>query len=315
MNSENSAEKKFGILVCVDGSDESYKGLTYAVRMSQGLKTDITLLYVRAFDRGKSSEGIQVDVARENMLAWGLDLPGVRYLQKGRELLIEQGHMAMDWQTRTTHQTVVGDPVGDQVLEYSNDIGSRIRLRLKLAKNIETGILDVQEEEGQEVIIVGGSGRKSTMAKFLGINPVALRVAMSAPCSVIVARKLEMGKGHLICTTGSKNSVEMVRKDAVMADRCDCPITLLSVAHTEETRALAQQAVDDAIAVLTEMNISIHGSSVVVGNPISEIIEAGKSHSIIVMSATNLSSASRFFIGVTSLKVLEQAETSVMIVR
>ncbi|MBF0383499.1 MAG: universal stress protein, partial [Magnetococcales bacterium] len=213
METIENTKKRLGVLVCVDGSDESYRGLSYAVKMSQGLDTDITLLYVRVFDQGKSSEGFQVDVARKNMLAWGLDIPGVRYLKKGRELLVEQGHMTLEWERRTSQQTVVGDPVGDQVLEYCNDAGQCIRLRLKIAITVESGILDVQEEEGQEVIIVGGSGPKSTMEKFLGMNPVALYIAMSAPCSVIVARQLEMGNGHLLCTVGSKYSLETVRKD------------------------------------------------------------------------------------------------------
>ncbi|MBF0447911.1 MAG: universal stress protein [Magnetococcales bacterium] len=315
METTNQEEKPFGILVCVDGSDDSYSGLRYAVKMSQGMKTSITLLYVRIFDQGRGNEGIQVDVARENMLAWGLDLPGVRYLKKGRELLIEQGHMAMDWHEKTTHQTVVGDPVGNQVLEYCNNAGVCIRLRLKVAKTIESGILGVQEEECQDVIIVGASGVKSKLEKFLGMDPVALRIAMHAPCSVIVARQLETGNGHLLCTVNTEQSLETVRKDAILANSCQCPITLFSVAETEEERPLAEQAILDARNILDEMNIPIHGSSATVGSPIAEIIEAGKRHSIIVMSATRKSAASRFFIGITSLKVLEHAQTSVMLVR
>ncbi len=314
-NSVEEPQKRFGILICVDGSEESYRGIRYAVKMSQGMNTDITLLYVRVFDQGKSSEGFQVDVARENMLAWGLDLPGVRYLKKGRDLLVEQGHMTMDEEKQNAQQTGTGDQVGNQALEYFNEKGGRIRLRLKVAKSIESGVLDVQEEEKQEVIIVGASGEKSTMEKILGMNPVALRIAISAPCSVIVARQLEMGNGHLLCTVGSERSLETVRKDAVLADSCSCPITLFSVALDEEKLPAAQKAIDEAEAALKEMGIGIHGSKAVVGNPIEEIIEAGKSHSLIVMSATSRSTASRLFIGVTSLKVLENAESSVMLVR
>ena len=45
-------EKVFKILVCIDGSEESYRGLRYAARLASGFDTDITLLYaLKSFHR------------------------------------------------------------------------------------------------------------------------------------------------------------------------------------------------------------------------------------------------------------------------
>jgi nucleotide-binding universal stress UspA family protein len=81
-------KKRYRVLVCIDGSDESYRGLSYAAQAAANKNSDIVLLYVRPIDQGLRSGGLQVRVARENMLSWGLELPGIKYLKKGLEQLI-----------------------------------------------------------------------------------------------------------------------------------------------------------------------------------------------------------------------------------
>lgn len=313
---EDTQEKRFRILVCIDGSDEAYQGLRYAVRLGRGVDADITLLFVRLEDQGLSSGGLNVQVARANLMDWGLDLPGVRYLKKGRDILIEMGHMLPDWEARHVHRDVQGDPAGDHMVEYRANSGQCIRLRLKVASSAEVGILDQQEEGKHDLIILGASGRRRNgMNKLLGLAPVALKVASHALCSVLVTRDLEEGKGHLLCTDGSARSLDMVRKDALLASRCDCPISLLSVAFAEEERPAAEQAVSDATALLDEMGVPVTQSMVRIGDPVREIVEAGRDYSLIAMADAESTKLRRFFIGGTSFNVLEHAVNSVMIVR
>ena len=82
---------RFRILVCVDGSDESHEGLRFAAGISHGDDCDIILLYVRPIDQGLRSGGLQVRVARRNMLDWGLELPGIKFLKRGRDMLVSEG--------------------------------------------------------------------------------------------------------------------------------------------------------------------------------------------------------------------------------
>jgi hypothetical protein len=149
----------FRILVCVDGSDESYRGVRYAARLGVSLDADIALLYVRAVDRGLRSGGLQVRVARENMLSWGLELPGIKYLKTARDMLIEYGAMDADWMEKTRHVEVEGDPLGDNATFYSNDRGRLIVLKLKVASDIVSGILDQWEIGHYDLIILGASER------------------------------------------------------------------------------------------------------------------------------------------------------------
>ena len=78
---------RFRILACVDGSDASYEAVRMAARLGGRQEVDIIILYVRAIDQGLRSGGLQVRVARENMLEWGLDLPGIKYLNHAIKIL------------------------------------------------------------------------------------------------------------------------------------------------------------------------------------------------------------------------------------
>ncbi len=312
---EPSDDKRFRILVCIDGSEESYRGLRYAARLGGGVDADIVLLYVRPVDQGLRSGGLQVRVARENMLKWGLELPDIKYLKKGRDILIDLGVMRPSWTEKTSQTDVEGDPLGDNTIEYVGKKGKRVILKLKVASDIATGILEQWELGHHDLIILGASSRWQGMSKGFWDPAVAEKVAVHAPCSVLVARELEEGHGHLICTDGSENATEMVRKDAILASRCDCPISLISVALDGESEAEAKANVTKAKDVLKSLNIKVKRTITRVGNPVNEIIEAGPRYSVIVLSDTGKTGLKRFFMGSVAFKVMENADNSVMIVR
>jgi len=137
-----SNEKKFQILVCIDGSESSYSGLRYAVRMGADHTADLTLLFVRPLDQGLGSGGLQMDIARENMLNWGHDLPGMRALKRGRNMLVEMGFMEDSWKEQVVHTDVRGDKLGDNSIIYTNEDGAKITLEMMVSPSVERGILD-----------------------------------------------------------------------------------------------------------------------------------------------------------------------------
>ena len=136
MTEQENRENRFRILVNIDGSEESYQSLRYAAKMGRGVDADIVLLYVRPIDQGLRSGGLQVRVARENMLDWGLELPGMKYLKKGYDILLEMGAAGEDWHEHNYHSNVDGDPLGDNKVEYINEKGKVIVLKLKVATDV-----------------------------------------------------------------------------------------------------------------------------------------------------------------------------------
>ena len=155
---ENRKER-YRVLVCIDGTKESYRGLSYAAdAAASNPKSDIVLLYVRPIDQGLRSGGLQVRVARENMLSWGLELPGIKYLKQGLEQLIAGDALSADWNEKITHTDVDGDPLGDNKIEYTNQVGQTIVLKLKTASTIASGILDQYQLGPYDLIILGDEG-------------------------------------------------------------------------------------------------------------------------------------------------------------
>lgn len=307
---------RFRILACIDGSDDSYRGLEYAAALGGTPDADIILLYVRPIDQGLRTGGLQVRVARENLLSWGLELPGIQYLKKGRDMLVEHGDMALGWDQETTHSDIEGDPLGDNKTEYRNAEGKSIVLKLKTATNVATGILDQYELGPYEVIILGASSRTGGLAKSFWDPAVAEKIAVHAPCSVMVTRHLEAGHGHLICTDGSENSLKMVKKSASLIGRTPAKrVSVMSVALDHESKAEAEGYVAEAKKILEGEGLSVRESFVRIGDPVEEIIAAGADYSIILLADSGRSGLTRFFMGSVAFKVLEHADKSVMIVR
>ncbi len=309
-------EKRFRILVCIDGSDESYRGLRYAARLGGGVDADICLLFVRPVDQGLRSGGLEARVVRENLLEWGLELPGTKHLKKGQEILTELGLMSDDWAQQTVHVDKQGDPLGDNSIIYTSSNGKKVTLKLEVAPDIVGGILEEAEGGGYDLLIIGASERWQTgIIKTIWDPAVAQKVVARAPCSVIVARELEQGRGHLICTDGTENAIDIARKDAILASRCNCPISLITVVPETATEAEGAEILLRTRQAIEEEGPEVVESLLKIGNPVAEIVRAGAEYSVIVIGRSNKPRKWWLFEADIAYQVLERAENSVMIVR
>ncbi|MFZ5608749.1 MAG: universal stress protein [Pseudomonadota bacterium] len=309
-------ERRFRILVCIDGSDESYRGLRYATRIGSGVDADITLLYIRPVDLGLSGGGLEARLTRENMLEWGLELPGMKALKKARDMLLEMGVMQENWEARTIHTEVRGDPLGDNMTEYTGDDGKQIILKIMVSPSVASGILDECELNCYDIAILAiASKNESDLGRAMIGPAVAQKVAAEHMGTVLVARELEESHGHLICVTEAESSIAAAKKDAIIASRCACPVFLFSVARNAEALPKAQAAIDRAREAIEAQGIALAGARVAVGDPVTRIIEEGRNYSLIVLAASDARGLRRFFTTSVAYKVLENAENSVMIVR
>lgn len=310
--------KRFRILVCIDGEDECYRGLQYAARMGGGREDcDIILFYVRPIDQGLATGGLQVRVARENMLSWGLELPGMRRLKKGLSMLVADQEMEAEWASVVTHTDIEGDPLGDNKIEYRHPSGRSIVLKLKVAPDAVSGILDQYELGPYNVIILGsGSSGRSRLRAALAPS-TAERVALHAPCSVFVARDLVAGHGHLVCVDGTPKSIEAAKEEAIIASRFPDPkVSAICVAPDNSMADEAQGIVDNVEKTLKdELGFQLKATYVRVGDPVDEIVEAGKDYSAIVLGGSTKSTLQRMIASSIPLDVMRKAPNSVMIIR
>jgi nucleotide-binding universal stress UspA family protein len=313
---EAEVEKRFSILICIDGSEESYSGLRYAVRMGSDNSADLTLLYVRPVDQGLSSGGLQMRVARENMLKWGVQLPGTKALKRGRDMLVEMGYMGEDWKEQVVHTDVTGDPLGDNTTVYRNDEDASISLKLLVSPSVDRGILDECEVGGYDIAIISMSETAEAKEHAGYISPATtFTVATQHRGTVLVARELEEDHGHFMCVDFSDKAIQAAVKDAQIAARCHCPVHLYSVASNEDELEKAKGVVAKAKAAIEAEGLSIAGESVEIGDPVESIVGKGRKYSLIVLADTSVKGLRRFFTTSVAYEVLQKAANSVMIVR
>lgn len=311
-----SEPPRFSILVCIDDSEESLEALRYAVRVGSGTDADLTLLYVRPIDQGLRTGGLQISVVRENLLEWGLELPGMKALTRARELLVKLGWLDKDWEAEFAHVDVTGDPLGDNAIVYSCPTGRSIVLRLLVAPSVAYGILDEAKLGEFDLVVISKPEEEDDTGPGYISPSIATRVAKEHVGTVLVTQALEESHGHLVCVSDNRGSIRAARKDAEIASRCACPVFLLSVAKNEAMLKSAKRAVASAKKEIEKVGIRVSGEKVLVGNPVSTIVEEGKKHSVIVVSRFQRRSGWRqIFSNSIAFKVLDRAKNSVMIAR
>lgn len=314
----DARRNRFRVLVCIDGSDEGYLGLRYAARMGGHREDcDIILLYVRPVDQGLHSGGLQVRVARENMLNWGLELPGIRRLKKGLQILVGEEELANEWTSETTNTGVDGDPLGDNKIEYRHPSGRTIVLKLKVAPDAASGILD-QYELGPYNLIIMGSAKQGRSRMRATLSPsVSEKVAYHAPCSVLLVRDLVAGQGHLVCVDGSEFSKNIAIQEAELAKRFPDPkLSAVCVAADDEGIPEAERIIGEIDDLLkSELGFTMKETYVRVGDPVEQIVDAGKDYSVIVLGDSGKGTMTRILGGGVSTDVMRLAHNSVMIMR
>ena len=306
---------RFRILACIDETEESFDTVRMAARLAKTNECDIIVLYVRSIDQGLWSGGLQVRVARQNILDAGLELPGINKLKKTLEVLKEEGLDAEQWNRKTGHQDAWGDPLGDNKVEFISDEGRSIVLKLKTAPEPAAGILDQYELGPYNLIIMGEPSRWRGELRSLFDAGIVQQVAVHAPCSVMVVRQPLDKKGFFICTDGTSRSMQAVRRAAVLAHIAGEPITLFSASAHDSEIATAEENVKNARALLKAMGIKVHDIKTAVGKPAKMIAEIGSNYGVIVVTDEGRSRLQRAIKGSTAVEVVRTATTTVLDVR
>jgi nucleotide-binding universal stress UspA family protein len=306
---------RFRILACVDGTEESDICVRFAARFAVTEYCDIINVFVRPIDQGLHSGGLQVRLARQNMMEAGFELPGVKHLKRTLDVLKEEGIDVEAWDASGAHQHAWGDAAGDTKVEYKETNGRNVVLKLKTAPDVTSGILDQYELGPYNLMILGEPSHwRGEVGAFFG-SGVVQTVVNVAPCSVLVARNSLDRRGFFICTDGTSRAMQAVRRAAVLAHMSGEPITLFAVAPVESARPAAEEAVANAKALLKAMRIDVLETKTAVGDPLQEIVERGSLYRLIAVTDEGRSRMQRLFKGSLATDVVRLARTSVLDVR
>jgi nucleotide-binding universal stress UspA family protein len=311
MNKDNH---RLRILICIGGGPEAFTGLKFAARLSQQSCSSIALLYVRPLDSGLKSGGMDISVARENILEWGLELPGMAHLNKARDILAELGEITRESSPDWSHLKLSGDPVGEYIREYQNPCGGTISLRLRTATDVTTAVIDEADRFNADLIIVGASPDPTGLVKkILQPKQLALKIASHSDHSIIVARHLEPGHGHLVCVQDTDRSRSMLPKAVQYGHACNCPISFLSVAEDEQSLQSAIKAVNESAQFFRDNGIEPHELLTEIGDPAKLITKIGYDFSLILMAESGKPWFAKSFS--VAHDVASMAKNSVLIVK
>ena len=133
--------------------------MRFAARLAPTNDCDIIVLYVRPVDQGLWSGGLQVRLARQNMLDAGFDLPGVASSSRRWKSSSTRGSMSSAGTQEARHEDAWGDPLGDNKIEYRSPEGRNVVLKLKTAPDAGLGILDQYELGPYNLMILGEPSR------------------------------------------------------------------------------------------------------------------------------------------------------------
>lgn len=298
---------KMKFLMCTDGEEHAEAAIRFGGRLAKEMNADASVLHVRR--PISSSERVQLTTTRKKLTSWDLDIPGIDYLTRAREILDEAG---LTPSSKETHSRAFeGGVQGATELHLVGAGGENVRLRLREGDPVEQ-ILEEAEVGGHDLIILGSHGRRGLAGYFVGST--ALRVADLATCSVLIAKNIRRDHNFLLCTDGSDLSEKAEIAGAEMARVLGAKVTILSVAEEESRRDEALQSARRAEMILAQMGIEAK-VKVRVGHPSEEIAAEAKDHDIVVMGASGSSAVRKFFLGSVPLKVMEYGECPVLIVR
>ena len=306
-------DKPLRVLVCIGGGPEAYETLAFAARLSRLSCADVALLYVRPQDSGLNTGGMEPRVARENVLDWGLELPGMSHLNKARKILLELGEINSDNEDQWQHRELSGDPAGEYIREYRNACGGVISLRLRTAADVTSAVADEADRFDADLIIVGGTHEpKGGLLRLLSPKAVSLSIAAHLHRSVIVARHLDPNQGHLVCVQDTPRSRAMLPEAIRYGHACECPITILSVAQDSELDP-CRQAAEEAAQAFRDAGIEPADVIVEQGDPTERIVQHGRGHSLIVMAESEKPWFAKSFS--VAHEVAAKAESSVLIIK
>ncbi|HEY5648908.1 MAG TPA: universal stress protein [Nitrospiria bacterium] len=298
------------ILMCTDGQPYSEEAIRFGGRFAHELDADVTVLHVRPKTSG--GDWVHITTARKKMGEWDLEIPGVEYLKRAKEILATVGltQLSPDGESRIRHAFRESREGGVEI----HIIGRRAeRVRLKLREGeAAPEILEEASQGGYDLVITGSGGHEGIASYFVGST--ALRVAEFSPCSVLIAKNIRENHSFLVCTDGSGLAEKAELFCANIARALNARITILSVAPDADGKKLAQNQVRRAEMILSQMGIESK-VKVEVGRPSEEIIRVAREHDIVVMGASGSSAVKRFFLGSVPLKVIEYGSSPVLIIR
>lgn len=214
----------------------------------------------------------------------------------------------------TSHEIVTGD-------------------KLKLCGNVIDGILEICDKKDYDYIVLGSHGKKG-IQKWLG--SVSQEIASAVKIPVYISKLSNERKKILITVDGTEKSKHCVEKLLNTMNLQDKNLHLLTVYEMPDFLFLkgnvdsnwlleiqnkqevaAMLTLNEIEAILKDNGLENYQKTITQGIPATEILKYATSNNIdlIVCGNKNYKKLSKFLLGSVSLRVLENTDSDVLIIK
>jgi nucleotide-binding universal stress UspA family protein len=256
-----------------------------------------------------------VAMAREKIVDWELDLPGLVVLREAEELLVQRAHVEEDDEGQPAKLRHGLRELGKGLLEvhFHGQHDEHVRLRLRDGGDTAGVILNELDSLPYDMVVMGSRGRKGLKRWVMGST--AQRVALFSEKTVLVVRGDADLQRVLVCSDGSEAAERAVRFVGPLAKAKGCDVTLFSVATDEDEREAVERRLDRGLSLLAGAGVTATSRIGVAEDRAVEIVKVADEYDLTVLGVSGRSHIRRFLMGSVPLKVLEHSSASVMIVK
>jgi nucleotide-binding universal stress UspA family protein len=290
-------------LMCIGGVDPSAETIRFGGRLAKAFEADISVLYVQP--RAPHAVRKEVQLAREKLSEWEIELPGVKVLRAAYQILSEEGVLRPSSRDEAVEfQALKPEVRGAYELELPGGQGQNIKLRIREGDIVEE-VNKETESEANDLVIFGASRRRRLLQKLIQfVNSSVL----------IVKNPKDVRYELLLCTDSSGPARKAEIFAARLAHFLATRVLILSVAKFKNREHVAMEGVERASRLLTKAGVR-HSAAVRTGRVVEEIACFSREDTVVIMGASRRSEIWKLAFGSKANRIAERVSCPVLIVK
>ena len=290
-------------LMCIGGVEPSAETIRFGGRLAKAFEADISVLYVQP--RAPHAVRKEVQLAREKLSEWEIELPGVKVLRAAYQILSEEGVLRPSSRDEAVEfQALKPEVRGAYELELPGGQGQNIKLRIREGDIVEE-VNKETESEANDLVIFGASRRRQLLQKLIQfVNSSVL----------IVKNPKDVRYELLLCTDSSGPARKAEIFAARLAHFLETRVLILSVAKFKNREHVAMEGVERASRLLTKAGVR-HSAGVRTGRVVEEIACFSREDTVVIMGASRRSEIWKLAFGSKANRIAERVSCPVLIVK
>lgn len=290
-------------LMCIGGVQPSVETIRFGGRIARAFEANLSLLYVQP--KVPHAVHKEMQLAREKLSEWEIDLPGVAVLRAAQQILLQEGFVKTGPGGEIVQRHALKPDIrGAYELHIYGIHGEDLRLRLREG-DIITEVNREVESDRHDLVIFGASQQRHILHKLVQF----------IDCSMLIVKNpRDVSYELLICTDGSPASRRAELFGAKLARFLNSQVLLLSVATFKAREHTAMEGAERASKFLTKAGVR-HCISIRTGSVVDEITAHAREDTVVVMGESRMSELRKLFFGSKATKIVQRVPCPVLLVK